>query len=181
MSATGTVHLLFSLCAVLLGAVVLLLPKGTRWHRTWGHGYVWCMVGVVGTSFAMYGLTGRVTPFHAAALVAGGTLVGGLWTVLMRRPGKHWIEAHAIWMAWSYVGLMAAFVAESLTRFVMPAIAGELQKNSMWAAFWTTVAVGTFATIGLGALLIRRRLPGAIRAAPAAMRRDRAGSFEEGA
>lgn len=173
MTPTGTIHLVFSLLAVLLGAVVLLLPKGTRWHRTWGHGYVWCMVGVVATSFAMYDLTGRVTPFHLAALVAGVTIGLGLWTALARKPQGGWIEAHASWMTWSYVGLCAALVAESLTRFAMPRLAGVLDRSGWWPAFWMLVGVGSFAAVGIGALLIRRRLPDAVRAAPAAMRRER--------
>ena len=73
MTTIGVVHLLFSRLAILLGAVVVLLPKGTRWHRTWGHGYAWSMLGVVATAFAMYNLTGRVTPFHVAAAESGAT------------------------------------------------------------------------------------------------------------
>lgn len=174
MSAVGTVHLVFSLLAIALGALVLMLPKGTRWHRTWGHGYAWAMAGVVVTSFSMYHLTGGVTPFHLAAFVGGATLAGGMWTVLRRRPKKHWIEAHATWMAWSYVGLMAAFVAESATRFAMPALEDVLERHALWPAFWTLVAVGSFSAGGIGAWLIRRRLPDAIRAAPQAMRQERA-------
>lgn len=174
MSAIGSIHLIFSLLAIAFGALVLRLPKGTRWHRTWGHGYAWSMLGVVATSFAMFNLTGRITPFHLAAVVAGGTLGMGLYTVLRRRPKKHWIEAHATWMAWSYVGLMAAFVAESLTRFVMPALESTLARHSLWPAFWTLVAVGSFGAFAVGAIWIRRALPRSIAGAPHAMRRERA-------
>lgn len=173
MSPTGVLHLTFSMLAILFGAIVLLLPKGTRWHRSWGHGYAWTMVGVVATSFAMFNLTGRVTPFHVAAVIAGVTLAGGMWTVLARRPRKHWIGAHATWMAWSYVGLMAAFVAESLTRFVMPAAEQMLDTRNLWPAFWTLVAVGSFGTFALGWWIMRRTLPEAIRSTPAAIRAER--------
>lgn len=173
MSPTGTFHLIFSLLAVGFGGLVMVIPKGTRWHRTWGHGYAWSMVGVVATSFAMYGLTGGVSPFHVAALIAGITVAAGVWTVLARRPKKNWITAHATWMAWSYVGLLAALVAETLTRFVMPILQGVLERNALWPAFWTLVAVGSFGTLGLGARLIRSRLPRVIEATPAAMRRER--------
>jgi uncharacterized membrane protein len=173
MSTTGTFHLIFCGGAIVLGAVVLALPKGTRWHRAWGHGYFWCMVGVVGTSFAMYGLTGRVTPFHLAALIAGVTVVNGMLTVLRRQPKGYWIGAHATWMAWSYVGLLAALVAESLTRFIMPALAETLEQNALWPIFWILVAVGSLGTMWIGALQIRKRLPAAVRSTPAAMRIER--------
>ena len=173
MSATGAFHLVFSLLAVLFGALVMMLPKGTRWHRTWGHGYAWCMTGVVATSLALYNLTGRVTPFHLAAVVAGGTLIAGMWSVLRRRPKKVWIRLHATWMAWSYVGLLAALVAESLTRFAMPALEEVLDRGALWPAFWTLVALGSVATLGAGAWLIRKRLPATVAATPAAMRMER--------
>lgn len=162
MSAIGAVHFTFSLLAIVLGAVTLRLRKGDRWHRTWGHGYVWSMLGVVATSFAMYDLTGRVTPFHIAAIVAGLTILAGMWSVLARRPSHEWISAHATWMAWSYVGLMAAFAAESLTRFIMPALEDDLTRRALWPAFWILVGVGSFATGAFGAWLIRRRLGPAI-------------------
>ena len=93
--------------------------------------------------------------------------------MLGRRPKKQWIEAHATWMAWSYVGLMAAFVAESLTRFVMPALAQALERNALVPAFWILVAVGSFGTIGVGSRLIRIWVPPAVKSTPQAMRRDR--------
>jgi uncharacterized membrane protein len=108
MTPTGTVHFVASLVAFASGAWVLLTRKGTRWHRTIGHAYAWSMIVVVITSFALFTLTGRITPFHIAAVIAGVTLAFGLATVLWRRPRKGWIEAHATWMSWSYIGLAAA-------------------------------------------------------------------------
>lgn len=173
MHGIGTLHLLTAFAAIGCGAVVLRLPKGTRWHRTWGHAYVWSMVGIVVTSFMLYNLTGGITPFHGAAVVAAITVAVGLYTVLARRPKKHWIEAHANWMAWSYVGLMAAFTAESLTRFAMPRLAGLLAEHELQGAFWVLVGVATLAVTGVGALVIRARLAGAIAGAPASIRREK--------
>lgn len=173
MTPVGTVHLVFSLLAVLFGAIVLRLPKGTRWHRTWGQGYCWMMIGVVATSFSMYGLTGHVTPFHGAALVAAITLAGGMWTVLRRRPRADWIRAHAMWMAWSYIGLCAALVAESMTRFAMPALQARGVLAGRWALFWSLVVVGSVAVIETGKRLIRSHLDASVAGAPAAMREDR--------
>lgn len=173
MTPIGAVHFVASLVAILAGAVVLMLPKGTRWHRTWGHAYVWSILLVVVTAFSLYNLTGRLTPFHFAAVAGGVTVLGGMWTVLRRVPRKQWIEAHATWMAWSYVGLMAAFTAETLTRFVMPRLEGFLEINALWSAFWIVVAVGSFGAGAVGWWLIRTRLPGAIASTPSAIRRER--------
>ena len=132
------------------------------------------MVGVVVTSFSLFNLTGRLGPFHLAALVSAIVLAAGMWTVLKRRPRKSWIEAHANWMAWSYVGLLAAFVSESLTRFAMPLAAETLEQRSLWPAFWGLVFVGTGLTVGIGARMIKKRVPAAVASTPEAMRRERA-------
>lgn len=95
------------------------------------------------------------------------------------------MTAHATWMAWSYVGLLAAFVAESLTRFLMPVAEEWLERSSLWPAFWTLVAVGSFLTMGAGWYFIRTRLARAIANTPAAIRAEREGlrqaAAEEGA
>ena len=162
MSTSGAFHLAFAVLAILFGGVVLVLPKGGRWHRTVGQGYFWSMVGVVATSFTMYRLTGEVTPFHFAAAISGLTIAGGMWTVLRRRPG-HWVHAHALWMTWSYVGLIAALVAESLTRLAMPSLEATLERRALWPAFWILVATASGATFLVGAAMIRRYVPRAVR------------------
>lgn len=174
MSETGVLHLVFSFLAIGAGGWVLLIPKGTRWHRTIGHLYGMSMLGVIVTALAIYDLTGTVGPFHVAAAIALVTLTGGMYTVLRRRPKKNWIEAHAVWMSWSYIGLMAAFVAESMTRFVMPRVQPFLEGQQLWGAFWTSVAVGTFVVCGVGARLVKTRLPAAVAKTPQIMRRERA-------
>ena len=174
MSSYGTVHLITSFMAIVAGGWVVLIQKGTRWHRTLGHVYAMSMLGVLASAFGICDLTGSFGPFHFAAIVGSVTLAGGLWTVLMRRPKKNWITAHAIWMSWSYIGLIAAFFAESLTRFVMPRLAPVLASNAQaWGAFWTSVAVASFAVFGVGWWLVKTRLPAAVAATPAAMRQER--------
>lgn len=179
MADIGVMHLAFSFLAIGAGAWVLWIPKGTRWHRTIGHLYGVAMLGVIITALFLYDMTGSFGPFHFAAIVGAITLAGGYWSVLARRPKKEWIMAHATWMSWSYVGLMAAFAAESLTRFVMPRIAPMLADNGQaWGAFWASVAVATFLVVGVGARVIRKRLPAAVASTPEAMRRERASLTE---
>jgi len=173
VSTVGWVHFVFCLVAIVAGAVVVLLSKGTRWHRTWGHLYVWSMVGVVVTALSIYDLTGNAGPFHLAAVAAGLTVLAGMYAVLRRRPRRSWMEAHATWMSWSYIGLLAAAAAESLTRFVMPRVADVLESEALWGLFWTSVGVATFVVVGIGRWLVKTRLPDALESTPEAMRSER--------
>lgn len=173
MSPLGTVHTVFAFLAIAAGAVVCLLPKGTRWHRTWGHVYATTMAGLLVTALFIYRLTGSFGPFHAFALVGGATLAMGLGTVLLRRPRGGWMEAHATWMSWSYVGLLAAFAAESLTRFVMPRVAPLLREHELWGLFWGLVGLASFAVAGAGWWVVDRYLPRALERTPEAVRRER--------
>lgn len=173
MSALGWVHFLACIVALAAGAVVVLIPKGTRWHRTWGHLYVWSMAVVLFSALSIYDMTGRAGPFHVAAVVGAITLVAGMYAVLRRRPRKSWMEAHAIWMSWSYIGLCAAAAAESLSRFVMPRIAEVLEREAWWGAFWASVGLATFVVVGIGWWLVKTRLSGALERTPQAMRAER--------
>ena len=96
-----------------------------------------------------------------------------MYSVLGRRPKNAWIEAHAIWMSWSYIGLIAALAAETLTRFVMPRAAPFFEGNDIWGVFWTSVAAASFGVVAIGARLVKTRLPDAIRKTPHAIRRER--------
>ena len=174
MSEMGMIHLVTSFAAIVTGGWVMWIPKGTRWHRTIGHAYVWSMAGLLISALLIYDLTGSFGPFHFAAIVSSATLVLGMFMVLARRPKKNWIEQHAVVMSWSYVGLMSAFAAESLTRFVMPVLAPFFKGNGQaWAAFWTSVGVASFAVAGVGWYLIKTRLPAVVANTPAQMRRER--------
>lgn len=170
----GDVHLIAAFVALAAGGWVFLIPKGTRWHRTLGHLYVTAMVVLNASALGIYRLTGSFGPFHVFALVALGTLAMAMGTVLLRRPRKKWIEAHAGWMAGSYMGLAAAFVAETSTRLLMPWVAGRYEGTAVWVVFWSAVAVTSLATIGAGVWLLRTRMEGAVAATPDAMRRERA-------
>lgn len=169
----GAIHLISAFVTLAAGGWVLLIPKGTRWHRTLGHLYVASMIVLNATALGIYRLTGSFGPFHVFALIAFGTLIMAMATVLMRRPRKSWIEAHAGWMAGSYMGLAAAFVAETSTRLLMPWVAARYEGSTVWILFWSAVAVATAITIGAGVWLIRTRMEAAVAATPDAMRRER--------
>lgn len=171
--AVGHIHLIAAFAALLTGGWVLLIPKGTRWHRTLGHLYLTSMIVVNATALAIYRLTGSFGPFHFFALVGFVALALAMGTVLLRRPRGRWIEAHGSWMAGSYMGLAAAFIAETSTRLLLPIVAERTEGGSIWIAFWTLVAAATALSIGAGVWLMRTRMEAAVRKTPQAMRAER--------
>jgi uncharacterized membrane protein len=114
MSKLGFAHLIFALAALVSGAFVLLRRKGTLSHKRVGYVYAFCMIGLNGTALLIYRLFRRPGPFHVLAAVSLATLLAGLFPALRRRAG--WLERHYRLMAWSYVGLCAAALAEIAVR-----------------------------------------------------------------
>jgi hypothetical protein len=104
---------------------------------------------VCGTAFLIYDLLGRFGPFHIAAILSSITVVAG-WIPVRRRKPSRWVEHHAIWMSWSYVGLLAALAAETLSRV----------PNS---PFWWMVAGASLAVVAIGYAVIRRTMPRILR------------------
>jgi uncharacterized membrane protein len=145
LDSLGLVHAAFGVSALLLGIGVLALQKGTRLHRQIGHLYAANMLLLNGTALLIYDLYGRFGPFHIAALGSLATLGAGLLPVLLRRPGN-WMERHADFMCWSYVGLVAAFIAE---------IAVRIPRMRFGPAAFGATIVG----IALGARVIQTRVP----------------------
>lgn len=160
MSTLGWVHMVFGLVALLAGTAVILLRKGTRGHRTFGHLYLTTMIGLNVTGLAIYNLYGSFGPFHWMALGSLLTLIAGMVPVFTRRPKGRWLELHAVFINGSYVGLVAATAAEVTSR-----IPGT-------EAIFGLVVGGTSAlVIGIGAALIHRNLPRSISRTPARFRR----------
>jgi uncharacterized membrane protein len=146
----GLAHALIGLAALVLGLVVIAQAKGSASHRVWGSAYVVAMVLLNASALTMYDFNGRFNTFHLFALLSLASIAAGWIPALLRRPAGQWYERHAMYMAWSYVGLVAAFVSEIATR--IPAF-------HVGTLFGVTVAVSTLTVVGIGALLIRRRVP----------------------
>ncbi len=151
MYVTGVIHLTFAVSALVFGLIVVMMPKGTRRHRKAGWVYAVSMVGLNGTALMIYRLFGGFGPFHVFALISLLSVVAGVVPVVRRRPRETWLEHHAYWMTWSYVGLVAAGVSEVATR--VPA-----------SPFWWMVAGSTLLVIGVGRYVINSRVPGILKA-----------------
>lgn len=155
MLAIGQLHFVAALVALASGAWVLMRPKGGRAHRVPGWVYAGSMLLLNGTALVIYRLTGAFGPFHVAALVSLATLVAGVVPARRRLPATAWLDRHYSFMSWSYVGLCAAAVSETATRFTaLRAIARDAGLHA--AGFWLIVAAATLVVVAVGSLLIRR-------------------------
>ncbi len=146
----GWGHLAAALVALASGAAVLAIKKGTALHRRVGWTYVVSILLVNGSAFLIYDLFGRFGPFHFAAAFSLASVLMGIVPARRRRPKGRWLRIHAYWMTGSYVGLVAAAVAETSTRY--------LDYD-----FGTTVIIATVAVSAAGVTAIRAWVPSAIR------------------
>ena len=144
MGTLGWFHTAEATAALVLGALVLLRGKGTRSHRRLGWSYVIAMVALNVTALAIYRLTGSFGPFHIAAILSLASVTAGVIPAVRRKPAATWVEHHYWWMTYSYLGLIAAAVAEVMTR--VPGV-----------RFWWTVVIASVAVFAIGVPIIRRR------------------------
>lgn len=156
MPLLGEFHVATAIVALAAGAWVLRQRKGTRIHRRIGWVYAVAMLGLNVSALWIYRLTGTFGPFHVAALISLGTVTAGIVSARRRKRGdKDWLRKHYAFMTWSYVGLVAAAVAEVATR--APAI--QAIAGGPTPAFWVTVVLASIAVFVFGGAIIRRRQP----------------------
>jgi uncharacterized membrane protein len=105
--AIATAHILAALSALLAGATVLLLPKGTHNHRVIGTVYVGALVLVNVAALSLH-RENVFGVFHALAVASLMTIAVGLSPLLVGKRSETVIATHAYCMTWSYAGLVAA-------------------------------------------------------------------------
>lgn len=144
----GAFHLLLALASLAFGTMVIFARKGTVRHRWLGRCYLLSMLGLNFSALLIYELFGHFGPFHWMALFSLASIMGGYLPVRSRRP--YWRHRHAHMMVGSYVGLVAATVAETASR-----IPG-------WS-FGASVIISSVATVVVGIALMQRMLPATLR------------------
>jgi uncharacterized membrane protein len=105
--ALATVHVVAASSALIAGAGVLLLPKGTQLHRAIGAVYVLALV-LVNTAALSLHRESTFGVFHALAVASLVTIAVGLSPLLLGKRSPMAIATHAYCMTWSYAGLVAA-------------------------------------------------------------------------
>lgn len=142
----GTIHLVFAIAAFILGAVVVFRPKGGLRHRTLGYFYAISLLSVNVSALSVYEEAVGLGPFHILAIISLVTLISGFIPAFLRRPVSSWLNLHAYFISWSYVGLVAAGVAQIVTMW------------SNWPAQFT-VGLPSILIVIIGAMLIHTRVP----------------------
>ena len=129
------------MAALIFGAFVFPMIKGTRLHKVLGYLYAVALLATNLTAFGLYHLTGHFGLFHVAAIVSFLTLLAALIPVITRRPKKSWLNLHYKYTSWSYVGLLAAALSEAAVRLPR-------------APLWPAVTIGSALFFGMGGWLI---------------------------
>ena len=105
--AIATGHILAAISALVIGAAVLLVPKGTHAHRVIGTVYVLALVLVDVAALSLH-REDTFGVFHWLAAASLLTIAVGLTPLLLNRRSTPVIATHAYCMTWSYAGLVAA-------------------------------------------------------------------------
>lgn len=142
----GTVHVIFAIAALIIGAVVAFRPKGGRSHRTLGYFYAILLLTVNVSALSVYEEAVGMGPFHFLAIISLITLISGFIPAFLRRPVSSWLDLHAYFISWSYVGLVAAGVAQIVTIW-----------SDLPAQF--TVGLPSMLVVIIGGVLIHTRVP----------------------
>ena len=100
-------HILAAVSALLLGAAVLLVRKGTHTHRVIGAIYAVALVLVNVAALSLH-RESAFGVFHGLAVASLVTIGVGLSPLLLGRRSPPVIASHAYCMTWSYAGLVAA-------------------------------------------------------------------------
>jgi uncharacterized membrane protein len=139
--ALATGHILAALSALVAGAAVLLLPKGTHRHRVIGKVYVVALVLVNAAALSLH-REAVFGVFHALAVASLVTIAVGLSPLLLGKRSPAVIGTHAFCMTWSYAGLVAAgcgqlavAIGQDLAAWVVPAVIGTVLCVSAVAIF----------------------------------------------
>ena len=112
----GQIHLMWSICALITGTLVLIMKKGSKRHKQIGYVYVISMAILIVTAFMIYRLFKGWGIFHFATAFSLIIILLGMIPIWTKKPANKWKYQHFNFMYWSVIGLYAAFAAEVLTR-----------------------------------------------------------------
>lgn len=145
-----------AILALILGSLVLLLPKGDKLHFIAGRIYAGSMLLLLVTAFMIFNLFGRWGIFHWAAVVSTLTLMCGMIPVIVKMPKPHYLSLHMSFMCWSVMGLYAAFLSEIFVRIPTMALQGGIPDK----IFYNMAGLGSGIVMGIAVYYFLKLKPG---------------------
>jgi uncharacterized membrane protein len=144
------VHIVLSVASLIIGAIVLLKPKGTASHRLAGKLYCISMIGLNLAALDIYHLTGHFNLFHLTAILSLVLVLTGWAQFLFRHRLRNWLNRHYDYMCWSYVALVAAAFNESFVR--LSPLKALVRHTGNWVILATQAVL-----VCISALIITRK------------------------
>ena len=154
----GAVHFISAIVALIFGAIVLSKPKGTAKHRRLGYIYFASMLALNLSAIPITNMTGSIGLFHLFVVMSLPTTLAALYFPLFGRGNPNWKMHHFTYMFWSYVGLIAAFIAEGLVRLpILLATDRTAADRALEAStgFWSAALI-MVVVVAIAELLFRR-------------------------
>ncbi|GGZ96679.1 hypothetical protein GCM10008090_01140 [Arenicella chitinivorans] len=149
-SNIGFVHTVCAVIAILIGALVILLTKGTKQHKMLGYAYFAAMISMNVTALFTKSIY-SFGPFHWMAIGSMTLVTAGILVPVLFRRSQNWLKIHYDFMLWSYVGLIAAMFSEVAVR--VPAVGTVIGGGSL---FWSLVISSSIATFIIGGYMINK-------------------------
>jgi len=159
LTAAGTLHTVLAMFCIATGLIQFPRPKGGPVHRARGYAFVYGMLVADGAAMLVYQFTGQFNIFHAGAMVNFILVVLAIVPLLRSPRPANWKLHHYSFIAWSYVGLIAAAVTEVVVRAGHPA-------TREWS--WAVTAAITVLVTAVGYVLVDRYRPAAGSPSPPA-------------
>lgn len=118
LTASGIIqlHVATATAALVLGAAIAILPKGTARHRAIGRLAAAAMLITALGSFLITG-RGHLSLIHILSVITLISLAGGVWSIRRRN-----IRAHRGFMTGAWLGLLGAAAFTLLPGRIMNAV-----------------------------------------------------------
>ena len=154
----GAFHFANAIVTLIFGAIVLANPKGTAKHKRLGYIYFASMLALNLSAIPITNMTGSIGLFHLFVVMSLPTTLAALYFPLFGRTNPNWKMHLFACMFWSYMGLIAASIAEGMVRLPILLVTDRTAADRALEAssgFW--LAVLAFAVVtGIAELLFRR-------------------------
>lgn len=138
----GGLHFYSAMAALVVGALLLFRRKGTKLHRISGYLYFGLMLTLNLSALPIQRMSGGIGPFHIFVLISLPTVLAALYFPLFRHKHPNWLWHHSNLMVWSYIGLVSAFVAETMVRLpflLWPPSHQAAAGNNLWIAMGSSM------------------------------------------